>query len=140
MYKKTITYTDYDGNVRTEEFLFHLTEAELAMLNLSYVGGLEKRIDRIVKSNNQQEIMRIFQDILHRSYGVKSDDGRRLIKNEQLFTEFEQTEAYSQFIIELFTDQKAAADFIQGILPKKLAEEVAKSNVTKLPDGGAQNK
>lgn len=134
MYKKTIKYVDYDGNEREEDHWFHLTEAELTQLNLSYVGGMEKRLDRIVKAQNTPEIMRVFKDIIRRSYGVKSDDGRRFIKSDEIYVDFEQTEAYSQLFMELCTDSKAASDFVNGIMPKKLVEEAAKqNNVSTIP-------
>ena len=40
MLKKTITYTDYNGNSRTEDFSFNLNEAELAEMVVSVDGGL----------------------------------------------------------------------------------------------------
>lgn len=135
MYKKTVKYTDYDGNVREEDFWFHLTEAELTQLNLSYVGGMEKRIDKIIKAQNYPEIMRVFKDILRRSYGVKSDDGRRFMKSDEIYTEFEQTEAYSVIFMELCSDSKAAAEFINNVVPKDLAEKASKetAKVAALP-------
>lgn len=133
MYKKTIKYTDYDGNQREEDFWFHLTEAELTQLNLSYVGGMEKRIDRIVKAQNTPEIMRVFKDIIRRAYGIKSDDGRRFMKSDEIYVDFEQTEAYSKLFMELCTDSKAAAEFVNRVIPQKLADEAAKSNASTIP-------
>lgn len=134
MYKMTVKYEDYDGNLREEDHWFHLNEAELTQLNLSYVGGMEKRLDRIVKSKNTPEIMRIFKDIIRRSYGIKSDDGRRFIKSDEIYVDFEQTEAYSKLFMKLCTDSKAAAEFVNGIMPKNLAEEAAKrGNVSTIP-------
>lgn len=140
MYKKTITYVDYDGNKRTEDHWFHLTEAELTMMNMSYAGGMQKRIDRIISSQNGAEIMRVFQDILRKSYGVKSDDGRRFIKSDEIFTDFEQTEAYSQLFMELCTDSKSAAEFVNNVIPKDLAAKVEKEKEKITPLPGTENK
>lgn len=118
MLKKTITYTDYNGVERTEDHYFNLNKAELTEMQLSVDGGIAELIDRIVKAQNAPEIMRMFKEILAKSYGVKSDDGRRLIKSKELFEEFSQTEAYSELFMELVTDDKAASDFIHAILPK----------------------
>lgn len=127
MLKKTIKYVDYDNNEREEDFYFNLSQAELTTMQMSEVGGLEKKLDNIIKAQDGPRIMEMFRDIIRRSYGVKSPDGRRFIKNEALSDEFEQTEAYSILFMELCTDAEAAAAFVQGILPKDLAEEVKKA-------------
>lgn len=127
MHKEVIKYVDYDGNAREEEFWFHLTEAELTQLNLSYVGGMDKRLSRMIQAQNAPELMRVFKDIIRRSYGVKSDDGRRFMKSDELYVDFEQTEAYSVLFMKLCTDSKAASTFINEVIPKSLAEEVAKN-------------
>lgn len=127
MLKKTIKYMDYDEVEREEDFYFNLTQAELTTMQMSEVGGLEKKLETIVKTKDAPRIMEMFRDIIRRSYGVKSADGRRFIKNDELADEFEQTEAYSILFMELCTDADAAAAFVQGILPKNLAEEVKKA-------------
>lgn len=134
MLKKTITYVDFDGNSRTEDHYFNLTKAELTMLTLSHSGGLEKHLDKIIKAQDAPAIMKNFREIIKLAYGEKSDDGRRFIKSEEIYKNFEQTEAYSQLFMELCTDSKAASDFVNGILPKDLVKEAEKAgNVTKLP-------
>lgn len=127
MLKKTIKYVDYDNNEREEDFYFNLSQAELTTMQMSEVGGLEKKLDNIIKAQDAPRIMEMFRDIIRRSYGVKSPDGRRFIKSEALSDEFEQTEAYSILFMELCTNADAAASFVQGILPKDLADEVKKA-------------
>lgn len=118
MLKKTITYEDYDGNVRTEDFYFHLTHAEVAALEMSVDGGLTKMLMKIVNAQDGKRIISTLRDIILRSYGEKSDDGRRFIKSEELRTAFEQTEAYNILFMELALDAKAASDFVNGVIPK----------------------
>lgn len=117
MFKKTITYADFNGVERTEDFYFNLTEAEIADMQITTVGGLDEFVRRIVAAKNQVAIVGIFKRIIKASYGVKSDDGRRFIKNDQIWEEFAQTNAYSQFYMELATNADAAAAFINGITP-----------------------
>ena len=117
MYKKSITYIDYNGNERTETAYFNLSEAELTDWNFSKDGGLAEKLQRIVDSKNGAEIMETFKQVLKKSYGVKSDDGRQLMKGKKLFKEFSQTEAYNQLFMELCTDAKAAADSINNVIP-----------------------
>ena len=118
MLKKTITYEDYDGNERTEDFFFNLTKAEIAEMELSAQGGLTKMLERIVQVQDSRRIVEIMKDLILKSYGEKSADGRRFIKNQELRDSFAQTEAYSMLFIELATDAEAASAFINGIVPK----------------------
>lgn len=122
MLKKTISYVDYDGNERTEDFYFNLTKAELLEMSLSTAGGLDKYIEKITKTQDTPKLIELFKDIIIRSYGVKSDDGKRFIKNQEVTEEFTQTEAYSDLFMTLATNDKEAADFLNGIIPKSLLD------------------
>lgn len=117
MLKKTVTYTDYNGNERTEDCYFNLTKAELAEMELGTTGGLSQMIADITKAQDTPRIIGIFKDLVLRSYGVKSADGRRFIKSKELVTEFSQTEAYSEIFMELATNAEAANEFVNGIMP-----------------------
>lgn len=130
MLKKTINYVDYDGNEREEDFYFNLTKAELMEMSLSTSGGLDKYIERITKAQDTAKLIELFKDIIIKSYGVKSDDGKRFIKNPELTEEFTQTEAYSDLFTTLATDENEAAAFINGIMPKELLD-AAKEEVNK---------
>lgn len=120
MLKKTMKWTDYDGNPREEDFYFNLTKAELMEMTLSISGGLDKYIERITKTQDTAKLIELFKEIIIKSFGVKSDDGKRFIKKPELVEEFTQTEAYSDLFTTLATDDKEAAAFINGIMPKEL--------------------
>lgn len=126
MLKKTIKYTDYNGVERKEDFYFNLNKAEIMEMQLTTVGGLDAYLKKIVSAQDMPTLMRIFKDLVLKSYGVKSDDGRRFIKNDQLREEFEQTEAYSILYMELSTDAEAAAAFVNGIIPADVAKQLPK--------------
>jgi len=117
MLKKTISYTDYDGNLRTEDFYFNLSKAEVTEMELSAEGGLSKMLEKIVASQDSKRIMEIFKDIILKAYGEKSPDGKRFIKNKDLREGFSQTEAYSELFMELATNADAASSFVNGIVP-----------------------
>lgn len=123
MIKKTIEYIDYDGNKRKEEFHFNLTESELMEMEMTTSGGFNKLLKRIVNSQEIPEIFKVFKEIIWKSYGIKADDGRRFIKSEKISEDFSQTEAYNILFMELSTDDKKAAKFINGVIPKNLSEE-----------------
>ena len=118
MLKKTITYTDYDGNERKEDFYFNLTKAEVAEMEMSTDGGLTKNIERIVAAKDNKQIIEVFKNVIIASYGEKSPDGRRFIKSKELSDAFTQTEAYSELFMELATQTEAATAFMNGIIPK----------------------
>ena len=123
MLKKTITYTDYNDNTRTEDFYFNLSEAEIMEMEMSTVGGLAESIKKIVAAQDAPSIIKIFKDLVLKAYGVKSADGKRFIKNSAIREEFEQTEAYSKLFMELATDSDAASKFISGILPNDMSQQ-----------------
>lgn len=118
MLKKTITYIDYDGVERTEDFFFNLTKAEVAEMELSNTGGMERLIQQIAITQDRKRLIDLFKDIILRSYGEKSSDGRRFIKSKELSEAFSQTEAYSELFMQLATDSEMASAFINGIMPK----------------------
>lgn len=123
MLKKTITYTDYEGNQRTEDFYFNLSKAEVTELEMSTDGGMKKMLEKIVAEQDVKKIVAIFKEIILKSYGEKSADGRRFIKSQELSTAFSQTEAYSNLFMEIGFDAKKAADFINGIMPADIVEQ-----------------
>lgn len=126
MLKKEITYMDYNDTTRTESFYFNLSKAELAEMQLSANGGLETYIKNIIEAQDGASMVQIFKDLILKSYGEKSPDGKRFVKSKEISDGFSQTEAYSQLFMELITDDKAAADFINGIMPKDIQDELKK--------------
>lgn len=117
MIKKTITYTDYNGVERTEDFYFNLTKAELMEMEIGTTGGMADMIKRIIDAKDAPAIIKIFKELVLKAYGEKSADGKRFVKSEEISNGFAQTEAYSQLFMELATDADAAAAFVNGIIP-----------------------
>ena len=134
MYKETIKYTDFNGVERTEDFYFHLTEAELTKMQTGVTGGLTEKIKRLIAADNVPEIMVVFEELITKSYGVKSADGRGFLKRKEDLEAFMATEAYSQLYMKLITDDQAAAQFINGIVPASLAARAASlQNASPMP-------
>lgn len=123
MYKKTLTYTDFNGVERTEDYYFNFSKAELMDLNFSVEGGLLELIQKIIRSKDTTELVKMFKQIILMSYGIKSDDGRKFKKSEEIKEDFMSTEAYSQIYMELATNSQAAAEFVNGVLPADLAAQ-----------------
>lgn len=127
MVKKTITYKDFDGNERTEDFYFNLTEAEVAKMEIGTPGGITKMIERLVQEQNGKDILGTFENLIESSYGRKSPDGKYFDKNPKWLAEFKMTQAYSNLFIELISHPDVAAEFFNAVLPK--VEGVAASAV-----------
>ena len=117
MLKKTITYTDYNGIERTEDYYFNFSNAEAMEMEMSTAGGLTEMIRKIVAAQDAPSIIQVFKDLILKAYGEKSPDGKRFIKSKELSTAFSQTEAYSKLFMELSMDADAAAEFVNGSLP-----------------------
>jgi len=122
--QKAITFKDLDGNDVTEIFYFNVNKAEIAEMEVSKRGGMSQWIKNVSATENAQEVMSTFKQIILMAVGRRSEDGRRFIKNQEIRDDFEQTEAYSQLFMELVTNAQAGAEFIKGIMPKDLAEAI----------------
>ncbi|MET0786302.1 MAG: hypothetical protein ABWY25_06310 [Paenisporosarcina sp.] len=133
MLKRDITYEDFDGEKVTETFYFNLTRSEIIELEVGYKGGLQEALQRIVKADDKKTLIAEFKKIVLLAYGVKSDDGKRFIKNDELREEFSQTAAYDALFMELATSDDAAATFIRGVVPKDFAKEVEKIQDKPMP-------
>lgn len=118
MLKKTITYVDYEGKTRTEDFYFNLTKTEVIKMENSEVGGLTKLLGKIVQAEDQPNIIKYFDIFVSNAYGEKSADGRRFIKGKELSEAFFQTPAYDILFQEITTNAKAAAEFVNAIIPQ----------------------
>jgi len=122
--KKTIQYTDFNGEPRSEDFYFHLSKAELVELQMLHPEGFGEHLEKIVQSEDGKQIIETFKMLVLKAYGQKSPDGKRFVKTQQLRDEFESSEAYSELFMSLVTDPTASAEFVNGIIPANLDAEV----------------
>lgn len=138
MFTKKITYTDYRGTSRTEEFFFNLNKAELAEMELSTVGGMHDMLKKIMETEDMPQIVKIFKQLILKSYGEISADGKRFVKSPELSEAFSQTEAYSELFMELAQNPDAAAAFVNGVIPADMTKAVADAekagNITQIPE------
>ena len=131
MFKKRIKYTDYNGTEREEDFYFNLTKTELTEMEFSSAGGLQNYIQKIIDAQNGQEIISVMKQLIFKAYGEKSLDGKYFHKSPEISESFSHTPAYDILFMELATDDKAAAEFVNGIIPKNL-DISSSDNVAKL--------
>ena len=124
MLKKTVTYEDYNGIEQTEDFYFNLTKVECMELEFGFGTGetLSGSIRTLINAGDMATVIKTIKKIVLTSYGVKSPDGKRFIKNDTIRTEFKENPAFEQIYWELVTDAEKAADFISGIVPSAIRE------------------
>ena len=120
MLKKVIKYVDYNGVEREESFYFNLSKSEIMEMQLGITGGMTEMLNKIIEEKDGKKIVEVFKDIILKSYGEKSPDGKRFVKSKELAEAFSQTEAYSELFIELSTEANSAAAFVNGIMPESI--------------------
>lgn len=135
MIKKTITYVDYNGVSRTEDYWFNLTTAELMKMELGTDGGFSAMMTRIIQADDVPSMMRVFDNIIRKAYGRKSPDGKRFIKSDVQTEEFCQTEAYTNLFMEFITDTDKAIEFINGIVPAEVSKKAKTIDQQSLIEG-----
>lgn len=129
------TYTDFDGNTRTEDFQFNLTEQECIDLQISSSGGIDKKVRKIIQAQNQKEIVETIKQIIDASYGEKSLDGKHFRKSPEILADFKSTPAYSQIFMKLATNDEEAAKFVVGVVPSELKDAVSEAQKTMVEEG-----
>lgn len=129
MLVKKITYTDYFGKERTEEFRFNLSKGEISRDFIKTEGSLINKLQAIIDAKNNADVMNTFEKLIEKSYGEISEDGRRFMKNDEnghpLFNRFKETPAYDILYLELISDEKKAVEFVRGVLDPELQKEIA---------------
>lgn len=125
MTSKTVTYKDWNGMDRTETFYFHFSQAELMEMEISQEGGFSERVKKIAAANNLPDMLKIWKNFVLDAYGIKSEDGRRFMKNEEIRQSFVECPAYSIIFMELATNTDAASNFINTVVPADMAAQVA---------------
>ena len=136
MISNSITYIEYNGNERTETHWFNMNDAEIMEMELSITGGMSKMIEQIIEAKDTPALMKVFKDLILKSYGVKSPDGKRFIKSDEITLEFTQTEAYVKLYTTLAKNTKEAIEFVNGIIPNK---KDSNNNVTTMPVAASNN-
>lgn len=117
MFKKTISYIDYNGDERKEDFYFNLTKAELLEMQMSINGGLQGVLMKIIETKDMPKLVEMFKQIIMKAYGEKSLDGKHFMKSDEIRQNFECSPAYSELFMELATNSDSAAEFVNNLLP-----------------------
>lgn len=128
MRKETITYTDFNDVERTEDHYFNISKSEIADMEMSATGGYSEMLKRLVQTEDRPALSKIFREFILKAYGVKSADGKRFEKSEEISTAFSQTGAYDVLYVRLLSDTKFAIEFINSVFPAEIQKKLAESN------------
>lgn len=119
MFKKTISFEDFNGNQKKHDFYFHISKAEL--LEMASAGdAMQKRLQRIIAAKDGSAILQEFRDLIKLSVGVRSEDGQRFIKDAEAQSTLFDSPAFDELLMELATDAHASAEFVKQLIPEKM--------------------
>lgn len=126
MYKKTITYEDFEGNEVTKDFYFSLTESEITEMETSVEGGYGAYLKKIAKEKDTTKMIEYMKFLIGKAYGLKTEFGftKTAPDGAPAIRYFEATNAFSELFMLLATNDVEASEFCKGILPKKLRDKV----------------
>lgn len=128
MVTETITYTDFKGVERKETHYFNLSETELTKLNLSKSGGLEEYLTRMAEKLDGPAMAGFYEFLIDASYGVMSEDGRKLVKNKEVLDDFKFSGAYDVFYMTLLENGATKGiEFFTNVVPEKFRAQMAKN-------------
>ena len=128
MLKKTITYTDYDGMERTEDFWFNLSKTELTKLDAELPGGVLGVLRKIIDKKDRKALVDFIETLILRSYGEKTLDGKRFVNTPEMAEEFMQTPAYDELFMSILSDTDSQTSFINGVIPQSMAKEIEQTD------------
>lgn len=121
MLLKEITYTDFNGAKRTEEFAFNFTRKEMMDMQSSVRGGLAAQLDSISRSQDLNLSYKMMAELILDAYGIKDDDARVHRKTEEIREEFAQSAACDQLIWDLLNGKDTdLQDFLMGCVPPEM--------------------
>lgn len=117
MLKQQVTYEDFDGNTQSETLYFNLNRMELISFQKRYGSeNMENYINKLIEEKQIEPMYDLLNDFVLTAYGVKSEDGKRFIKNDQIREEFKQSLAYEALIEDFHDDsRKVLENFIAGV-------------------------
>lgn len=115
MFTHKITYQDFNGVERTEDFHFHLSLPETTRIEAEIGKGLEEHTKELVANGDLGKLLGFLEDVILNAYGKKTTDGRSFQKSAAIRSEFEHSQAYAEFFEQLLTTPDLARRFGAGV-------------------------
>lgn len=133
MYKIPVSYENpfQDGSIIKKDIYFNLNLAE--MIRYRAIGGLADKLRKLEEVDRNSEegqafIYNFFEELIQKSYGERSENGRDFVKDADRQKTFMDSEDYSQCLWWLMFDDNAtnnATKFVENLFPKDLMDKAA---------------
>ena len=121
-----VTYENFDGENVEEQLYFHLGKGELTEMELKKFP-LSLKLAKATSGNaTGADAYDLMREFIAASYGQRSEDGRRFIKDERETQAFLTSPAYDALLDKLLGDDKFAYKFLSGLFPKDILEKAQK--------------
>lgn len=105
-------YHDVDGVEQTGESYFNITRREAITLMAKYGEDIMGYVNKLTPI----EVIDFFEELVLLAYGVRSEDGKKFIKNPEISEEYKQTLEFDQLILDLMLDETKSEAFVLGTL------------------------
>ena len=141
MVKKTITYTDFEGNEVTKDFYFNISKMEFRELDRRIPGGLERFIDTVRTEKDPDKMLDLMNLLILESYGEISEEGRFVkedARGRRLSNYFKISEAWDVLFTNMLQNENELSEFLTGIVPQDVANG-AKEMIEKEKNGEGGN-
>jgi len=129
MFKTTVKYTDFLGEEREETLRFNLTEIEMQNLSTDEIVFNPALLAAIAKEKDAMAMYKVIQKLILHAYGELSEDGRVFRKSDQIRSDFANSMAYSEFLTQVLSSDTMITNFMLGVFPAKIAEEIKKQGL-----------
>lgn len=137
MFTKTVNYTDFNDNEVTETLYFNLSKRELVKMAMDLPKEIREKISKDPDNVNEQEaaialatslgekgVFEFIEELVKNAYGVKSEDGRKFLKDPKLSEEFTHSIAYDELIMEFMSDENAGLEFVNKLIPSAVNDAI----------------
>lgn len=115
MFKQNISYIDFNGVERKEDFYFHLSLPEVTRLEAEIGQSMEVHVKNLVANQDLKTLIDFLEKMILNSYGRKTSDGKSFLKSKELRQEFEYSQAYAELFEMLLTNPELAKQFGEGV-------------------------
>lgn len=133
-----LTFEDFNGNTQTRDLHFHLSKTDLIKLAAAMDSDSRKDLaDRLTQRAKEDAKNGVTTDlsateivgiadmldiIIMAAYGIKSEDGMRFDKSDEIREAFKASPMYSELFMSITQDQQSLNNFMNQVLPKDVRE------------------
>ena len=121
MLKKTVEYTNFNGQKRSQDLYFNMNKFELTQMMIGADNvPFQEYMQRLLDTQDVSEMLTVVKDILLMAYGVKSTDGEHFVKSADIRHEFETSASFPELYYQLMSHPDELLKFVWGIMPPDL--------------------